>query len=97
MLKRLLDLIVVRSEEGKNVRQAMFEAKAIHFILACLAIFTHQTCDPCLVPSLQHEVRFGHLTRLGLRFLSRNLLPLSVLSARFGRNESTRRVSWEIG
>lgn len=43
-------------EEGRVLRRVMVEVKATHFILACLAIFTHQTCDPCLIPGLQHEL-----------------------------------------
>jgi len=57
VLKCLLDMQPLNSDEGKNLRRSMVDIKAIHFILAVLSVFTHQTCHPTLVPGLQHEVR----------------------------------------
>lgn len=56
VLRGLLDALPVNSDEGRLLRRAMVDVKAVHFILACLAVFTHQNCDPSLVPGLQHEV-----------------------------------------
>ena len=56
VLRCLLDVLPVNSDEGRDLRRAMTDIKAIHFILACLAVFTHQNVDPCLVPGLQHEL-----------------------------------------
>ena len=56
VLRCLLDVLPVTSEEGRDLRRAMADIKAVHFILACLAVFTHQNVDPSLVPGLQHEL-----------------------------------------
>lgn len=56
VLRCLLEILPLSTEEGRHLRRAMVEYKAIHFILACLAVFTHQQCDPSLVPGLQHEL-----------------------------------------
>ncbi|CAL8111027.1 unnamed protein product [Orchesella dallaii] len=56
VLRCLLEILPLSIEEGRHLRRAMVEYKAIHFILACLAVFTHQICDPSLVPGLQHEL-----------------------------------------
>ena len=46
----------INSEEGYMLRRAMIEIKAIHFILACLAVFTHQHCDNSLISGLHTEL-----------------------------------------
>lgn len=56
VLRCLLEILPLTTDEGRHLRRAMVEYKAIHFILACLAVFTHQQCDPSLVPGLQHEL-----------------------------------------
>ncbi|CAG7720785.1 unnamed protein product [Allacma fusca] len=56
VLRCLLDVLPVTSKEGQILRRAMTDIKAIHFILACLAVFTHQNCDSSLIPGLQHEL-----------------------------------------
>lgn len=56
VLTHLLDVLPRDGEEGRKLRKVMVDVHATHFILACLAIFTHQPCDPILVPGLQHEV-----------------------------------------
>jgi baculoviral IAP repeat-containing protein 6 len=57
VLRSLLDILPPHSVEAKALRKAIVDTKAIHFILAILSVFTHQPCDPALVPGLQHEVR----------------------------------------
>lgn len=56
VLRCLLEIFPLTMEEGRHLRRAMVEFKAIHFILACLAVFTHQECDPSLVPGIQLEL-----------------------------------------
>lgn len=64
VLRCLLDALPIHSEEGRTLRRVMVDLHATHFILACLAIFTHQNCDPVLVPGLQHEVILSMLCKL---------------------------------
>jgi len=55
VLRCLLDAMSLNIVEGRELRRAMVDVKAVHFILACLAVFTHQNCDASLVPGIHHE------------------------------------------
>lgn len=56
VLRLLLDCLPLTSLEGQTLRRVMVDIHGVHFILACLAIFTHQNCDASLIPGLQHEL-----------------------------------------
>lgn len=55
ILKQLLDAAPLHTDDGELLRRTALETGAIHLLLACLSVFTHQNQDLHL-PGVQHEL-----------------------------------------
>lgn len=55
ILRQLLDGAPLHTDDGEVLRRTALDTGAIHLVLACLSVFTHQQQDISL-PGIQHEL-----------------------------------------
>lgn len=55
ILRQLLESTPLSTDDGVFLRRTALEVGALHLLLACLAVFTHQPQDLTL-PGIQHQV-----------------------------------------
>ncbi|XP_034239276.1 baculoviral IAP repeat-containing protein 6 isoform X4 [Thrips palmi] len=55
ILRQLLDGAALHTDDGELLRRTAMDTGAIHLLLACLSVFTHQAQDIHL-PGVQHEL-----------------------------------------
>lgn len=61
VLRQLFDSTPLTTDDGVLLRRTTIDIGAIHLLLGCLSVFTHQSQDINL-PGVQHEVGLINVT-----------------------------------